>query len=39
LARSVVEASPIPSVIALLERREARAREELDAWQELQRET
>ena len=25
----------MPSVIALLERREARAREELDAWQEL----
>ena len=28
----------VPSVIALLERREARAREELDAWQELLRE-
>ncbi|MCX4744704.1 hypothetical protein OG455_37920 [Kitasatospora sp. NBC_01287] len=28
----------MPSVIALLERREARAREELDAWQELLRE-
>jgi hypothetical protein len=31
----VVEVSFMPSVIALLERREARAREELDAWQEL----
>jgi hypothetical protein len=34
----VVEVSFVPSVIALLERREARAREELDAWQELLRE-
>jgi hypothetical protein len=35
---SVVEVSFVPSVIALLERREARAREELEAWQELLRE-
>ncbi|MHA6757122.1 hypothetical protein [Streptacidiphilus sp. PAMC 29251] len=34
----VVEVSFVPSVIALLERREARAREELNAWQELLRE-
>jgi hypothetical protein len=34
----VVEVSFVASVIALLERREARAREELDAWQELLRE-
>jgi hypothetical protein len=38
LVGSVVEVSFVPSVIALLERREARAREELDAWQELLRE-
>jgi hypothetical protein len=35
LVGSVVEVSFVPSVIALLERREARAREELDAWKEL----
>jgi hypothetical protein len=35
---SLVEVSFVPSVIALLERREARAREELEAWQDLLRE-
>jgi hypothetical protein len=35
---SVVEVSFVASVIALLERREARAQEELDTWQELLRE-